>query len=118
MSATPRILDDSMGGSYGAFGVVLVARWDSEYAYYCVTDELLHDAAIDLYVLSRHREVGREHVTHVFGISRLGRCCEAHQVAEEDGDYLALLHDDLTCVRHRCAAVAAKVAALRVLVTA
>ena len=62
----------------------------TEERHHCIADELLHRAAVSLELRSHPPVVGAEHSLDVLGIQRLGLRGEADEVAEEDGDDLAL----------------------------
>ena len=56
-----------------------------------VSDELLDGAAVALELRADTVVVWAENGAHLLGIELLGLCGEADEVAEEDGDDLALL---------------------------
>ena len=84
-------LQDAKAGADCALGVVLVCRRCAEDRHDRVPDELLDRAAVALDLLPQARVVGADASADVLGVSRFGCGGEADEVAEEDGDHLALL---------------------------
>ena len=84
-------LQDAQRGPDRTLGVVLVRKRSSEHGHDRVADELLHRAAVALDLLSQALVVRTDAGAHVLGVGGLGGGGEADQVAEEDGDDLALL---------------------------
>jgi hypothetical protein len=65
------VLGDAESGAYGALRVILVGSRDAEDPDHRVPDELLHHPAVALDLSPGHREVGSEHLVHVFWVRRL-----------------------------------------------
>ena len=77
--------------SAGPEGVVLVQLWDAEHGHDRVADELLHRSAVGFDDPLHPLEVAGEERTQGFRIGGLPKRGRAGDVAEEDGDGLALL---------------------------
>ena len=78
-------------GSAGAQGVVLVHLRDAEDGHDRVADELLHRSPVRLEDSLHALEVAGEQGAHRLGVDRLPHGGRTGDVAEEDGDRLALL---------------------------
>ena len=84
-------LQDPKAGPDRALGVVLVRDGRTEDRHHRVPDELLDRPAVALDLLPQARVVGPDARAHVLGVRSLRGGGEADEVAEEDGDHLALL---------------------------
>ena len=84
-------LQDAQSGPDGALDVVLVRRRRAEHRHDRVPDELFDGAAVALDVMPQASVVGADAGPDVLGVSRIGSCGEPDEIAEEDGDDLALL---------------------------
>ncbi len=84
-------LEDAQRGPDRTLGVVLVRNRSAEHGHDRVADELLDRAAVALDLLSQALVVRTDAGADVLGVGGLGGGGEADQVAEEDGDDLALL---------------------------
>ena len=96
--------------------VVLVHDRNAEHGHHCVADELLHAAAVPLGDPLHPLEVAREQCSQPFRIEPLAERGRAGQVAEENGDGLALLPRLRRRAREREAALLAEFRALAVVV--
>ena len=77
----------------GALRVVLVRHGCTEDGHHGVADELLDRSSVTLELRAQASVIRREQAAHVLGIHLLGARRKADEVAEEDGDDLALLLD-------------------------
>jgi hypothetical protein len=84
-------LDDVKRRPHGPLGVVLVCGRDAEHADDRIPDELLHRAAEALDLPSGPVVIGTQPGLNLLGIGLVGLGGEAHQVADEHADDLALL---------------------------
>ena len=84
-------LEDAEPRAHGTLGVVLVRDGRSEDGHHGVADELLDRPAVELDLLPQARVVGTDARADVLGVGGLRGGGEADEVAEEDGDDLALL---------------------------
>ena len=75
----------------GAQGVILVGERHAEDGHHRVADELLHAALVALDDLLHPLEVPRQQRAQRLRVGRLPEHGRAHDVAEQDGDDLALL---------------------------
>ena len=87
-------LQDAQAGADGALRVVLVRDRGAEDGHDRVADELLDRASVALDLLPQPGVVGADAGADVLGVGRFGGGGEADEVAEEDGDDLALLLEE------------------------
>ncbi len=85
-------LEEAECGANRALGVVLVRDRRAEDRHHRVPDELLHGAAVPLDLLPQARVVRPDPRADILRVGGIRGRREADQVAEEDGDDLALLH--------------------------
>ena len=97
--------------------VVLVRDRDAEHGHDRVADELLDRAAVPLEDDAKILEVAAHACAQRLGIGRLAECGRADEVAEENGDDLALLARRLGH-GERCSARTAEAGVVRVLAAA
>ena len=103
-----------LGRANGAQGVVLANRRHAEDRHDGIADELLEGAAVPLDRRPGDIEVRGHDDPERLGIERLAECGRSGDVAEEDGDDLALLPRRLDCERRAArVAEAGSVAILR-----
>ena len=79
-------------------GVVLVRHRDPENRHHRIADELLDGATVTLDDRAEILEIAAHPPAQSFGIGRLAQRRRTHEIAEEDGDDLALL----ACRCRRC----------------
>ena len=78
----------------GAPGVILVGRRHAEHGDDGIPDELLDHAAVRLHDLLRDVAVAAQKVVDILRVVALRERREAHEVAEQRGDDLALFGRD------------------------
>ncbi len=78
-------------GAAGAQRIVLVHLRDAEDGHHRIADELLHRSPVRLHDRLHALEVTGEQRAQRFGVGRLAQRGRAGDVAEENGDRLALL---------------------------